>query len=469
MSDAGKSQEPSMEEILASIRRIIAEDEAGRARGAPAPLPPRSTDGPSRAPRMPNGMAHAPAPRAPQGADTGEMVLDLTNMVAADGSVVTIAPTAPSMGRAPQPNAFAAPAAEQPTVSYSGFSRRAPPPGPGAEPRTPSFTPPPQPVGFTSPPEMPARAPAPPMPPMQPAPPAHSGPMPMPLPPNLSEDSPSRRVFKRRHTAGSAFAELAQTGYTPPAHPDSGYPAPQDPNAGFGQVPMGSVATELDMSQPAAHPHSGPAAPPAFAADPYVAPASHPTSGYAAPPAPPSFAADPYVSASAPPAFAPPPAMHAPFAAQPTLSEDQIRAAVGAAAEPVIRSWLDANLQSMIEQQLSALVQQQVEQQIAASLTQAVDQRIHQNVEANLGPYIEDRVGAHVDARLAAAVDEKVTAAVKQQVAAAVNQQIAQAVTQQVAAVVGQQLQGQQQNVSRLVDDRVKSEIRGLFSRLAGN
>jgi hypothetical protein len=459
-----------MEEILASIRRIIAEDEAGRARGAPAPLPPRSTDGPSRAPRMPNGMAHAPAPHAPQGADTGEMVLDLTNMVAADGSVVTIAPTAPSMGRAPQPSAFAPPA-EQPTVGYSGFSRRAPPPGPGAEPRTPSFTPPPlppapQPVGFTSPPEMPVRAPAPPMPPMPAAPPAHTGPMPMPLPPNLSEDSPSRRVFKRRHTAGSAFAELAQSGFTPPsAHPDSGYAAPQDPNAGFGQVPMGSVATELDMSQPAMHPHSGPAEPPAFAADPYVAPASHPTSGYAAPSAPPpSFATDAYATPSA--AFAP--AMQAPVAA-PALSEDQIRAAVGAAAEPVIRSWLDAHLQGMIEQQLGALVQQQVEQQIAASLPQAVDQRIHQNVEANLGPYIEDRVGAHVDARLAAAVEEKVTAAVKQQVAAAVNQQIAQAVTQQVAAVVGQQLQGQQQNVSRLVDDRVKSEIRGLFSRLAGN
>jgi hypothetical protein len=50
-----------------------------------------------------------------------------------------------------------------------------------------------------------------------------------------------------------------------------------------------------------------------------------------------------------------------------------------------------------------------------------------------------------------------------------VNQQIAQAVTQQIAAAVSQQLQGQQQNVSRLVDDRVKSEIRGLFSRLAGN
>ena len=72
MSEAGKNQEPSMEEILASIRRIIAEDEAGRARSGPAPLPPRAVDGPSRTPRPRNGI-DAPAPRAPQGGQ-GEMV-----------------------------------------------------------------------------------------------------------------------------------------------------------------------------------------------------------------------------------------------------------------------------------------------------------------------------------------------------------------------------------------------------------
>jgi hypothetical protein len=42
-------------------------------------------------------------------------------------------------------------------------------------------------------------------------------------------------------------------------------------------------------------------------------------------------------------------------------------------------------------------------------------------------------------------------------------------VSQQVTAAVTQQLQSQTQNVSRLVDDRVKSEIRSLFQRLAGN
>jgi len=435
-----------MEEILASIRRIIAEDEAGRARTG-TEAPPRPTDSPSRNARqrasMPEPSSHS---RTPQPAESGDMVLDLTNMVAADGSVVTIAPTFPQNGRAaPPPPAFApAPAPSQETAPYTGFSRRAaPPPGPGAEPRSHSFTPPPlppmpqppsQPMGFST--DGPSYGVRPPEPP----PMAQMAPMPA----ALSEDSPSRRVFKRRHQAGTAFAELAQTGFAPQPqqHPDS---------AGqFGKVSVGAVATELDMSPPpmtVSHPHSGPAA-----AQPFPEP-------------------DPYV----PPSYTPPmqaPAMHAPAmapAAPAMPSEEQMHAAIVASAEPIIRSWLDANLGSMIAQQMSTLVQQRVEEVIASSLPQAVDQRIHQNVEQNLGPYIEDRVGAHVDARLAAAVEEKVTAAVKQQVASAVNQQIAQAVTQQVAAAVTQQIQGQQQNVTRLVDDRVKSEIRGLFSRLAGN
>jgi len=447
MSDAGKSQEPSMEEILASIRRIIAEDEAGRARAGVAPMPPRgSSDGHSHSrtpPRPPprNGMnepppmREAPVRSAPSG-EAGDMVLDLTNMVAADGSVVTIAPTFPSISRTvppPLPSGFGPQGNEQQTVSYSGFSRRAPPPGPGAEPRAPSF---PQPA---PPPPMPQSAP-------QAAPQADFGSTDspsrgvrsngaMPLPTNLSEDSPSRRVFKRRHTAGAAFAELAQSGYVPQQH---------DASSNFGKVPAGAVATELDMSPPPPPPPFAPAphAPSYEATDPYVAPAAYAPSPYAEVPPPP-----------------------APLA----LTGEQMRATVASAAEPIVRSWLDANLAGMIEQQLTTLVQNRVNETVAASLPQAVDQRIHQNVEANLGPYIEDRVGAHVDARLAAAVEEKVTAAVKHQVAAAVNQQISQAVSEKVAAAVAQQLQGQQQSLSRVVDERVKSEIRSLFQRLAGN
>ena len=145
-----------MEEILASIRRIIAEDEAGRARGTAQPAP-RAFDSPSRTPRpapaepapvmraasptaAPAMAAPAmPAPafaaaRAPVGADA-DAVLDLTNMVAADGSVVTIAPRS----RGGPPVAPASSTAENQTVAYGGFSRRPPPPGPGAEPRPAAF------------------------------------------------------------------------------------------------------------------------------------------------------------------------------------------------------------------------------------------------------------------------------------------------------------------------------------------
>lgn len=77
MSDTKAQPEPTMEEILASIRRIISENDdqtggaAGTAAGAPA--------GAGSAPQA----AAAPA----------ESVLDLTEMVAEDGSVVSL--TAP--------------------------------------------------------------------------------------------------------------------------------------------------------------------------------------------------------------------------------------------------------------------------------------------------------------------------------------------------------------------------------------
>ena len=55
MSQAAKAQEPSMEEILASIRRIIADDESKPAAKAPEPAPP---------PAPPAAAKPAPAPPA---------------------------------------------------------------------------------------------------------------------------------------------------------------------------------------------------------------------------------------------------------------------------------------------------------------------------------------------------------------------------------------------------------------------
>jgi cell pole-organizing protein PopZ len=54
MSQPAKAQEPSMEEILASIRRIIADDDSGKAPAKPAAAPPREAAAPPPMPAVPN-------------------------------------------------------------------------------------------------------------------------------------------------------------------------------------------------------------------------------------------------------------------------------------------------------------------------------------------------------------------------------------------------------------------------------
>src|SRR5271165_1133179 len=73
MNQAAKAQEPSMEEILASIRRIIADDDAAKtpakaepAKPAPAPAPPPPAKAAAPAPAPAKAAAPAPArPAAP--------------------------------------------------------------------------------------------------------------------------------------------------------------------------------------------------------------------------------------------------------------------------------------------------------------------------------------------------------------------------------------------------------------------
>jgi uncharacterized protein len=89
MTQPAKSQEPSMEEILASIRRIIADDDATKTAPEPAkpevPLPPpapaarpRFEPEPSPAAEEPSSMDY-PAPAADQSSE----ILDLTESMAA--------------------------------------------------------------------------------------------------------------------------------------------------------------------------------------------------------------------------------------------------------------------------------------------------------------------------------------------------------------------------------------------------
>lgn len=93
MSDAKPSTEPTMEEILATIRRIIAEDEG---QGAP-------------------GLA---------GAKRDDDVLVLTEAVEDDGSVDPVAPAAASGPLPPLPDGRREPAPPRPEVAASGGAIR---------------------------------------------------------------------------------------------------------------------------------------------------------------------------------------------------------------------------------------------------------------------------------------------------------------------------------------------------------
>ena len=119
MTQPAKSQEPSMEEILASIRRIIADDDASKPVQKPeevvrlAPAPSRSAP-PASPP--PNSVPHAPdsgLSAAPDGetesasasvADQSADILDLTE------SMASAAQPAPSPEPNPEPSPMSGPA-----------------------------------------------------------------------------------------------------------------------------------------------------------------------------------------------------------------------------------------------------------------------------------------------------------------------------------------------------------------------
>jgi uncharacterized protein len=65
MTQPAKSQEPSMEEILASIRRIIADDDASKTAQRPASPEPPKAAAPAPPPRPAPPVQRAPAPPPP--------------------------------------------------------------------------------------------------------------------------------------------------------------------------------------------------------------------------------------------------------------------------------------------------------------------------------------------------------------------------------------------------------------------
>src|ERR1700686_2543881 len=98
MTQAAKAQEPSMEEILASIRRIIADDDASKsvlrapepARAEPPPIPPAPPPAPPVAAPRPSYEAESRMALEPQSPMVGEAMAeqapdipDLTDSMAA--------------------------------------------------------------------------------------------------------------------------------------------------------------------------------------------------------------------------------------------------------------------------------------------------------------------------------------------------------------------------------------------------
>ena len=89
MTQSAKAQEPSMEEILASIRRIIADDDPGKAARAPEPPKPPPAAVPSRPP--PPARAPAPPPAAANNQD------DIDAMLADVAPPPKVAPAPPDV------------------------------------------------------------------------------------------------------------------------------------------------------------------------------------------------------------------------------------------------------------------------------------------------------------------------------------------------------------------------------------
>jgi uncharacterized protein len=115
MTQPAKSQEPSMEEILASIRRIIADDDAtktvqrgseppdGEPQAAAVDAPPQPAhSGPPTAPQRPRFEAHPadpveePSPMPETAVEQSSDILDLTESMAAPAPQSSAATSSPS-------------------------------------------------------------------------------------------------------------------------------------------------------------------------------------------------------------------------------------------------------------------------------------------------------------------------------------------------------------------------------------
>ncbi|MDP1619080.1 PopZ family protein [Phenylobacterium sp.] len=121
MSDQ-TSQEPTMEEILASIRRIISEDDApadeAKADEGEAPAEEAAAEAPAYTPEPEPEPEPAPAYEAPA-AEEDDEPLELTERVDQVGDLDVYSPTTAPAAAEPESAAYAPPPAAQPAPSYA--------------------------------------------------------------------------------------------------------------------------------------------------------------------------------------------------------------------------------------------------------------------------------------------------------------------------------------------------------------
>ncbi|MBS0247741.1 MAG: DUF2497 domain-containing protein [Proteobacteria bacterium] len=106
MNQPAKAQEPSMEEILASIRRIIADEDTGKAAKPAAAPPPPAPPKPAPAP-PPAAAKPAPPPPPPPKPSNNQADIDamLASMDAAPKAPEAVAPPPPPPPAPPPPAA----------------------------------------------------------------------------------------------------------------------------------------------------------------------------------------------------------------------------------------------------------------------------------------------------------------------------------------------------------------------------
>jgi cell pole-organizing protein PopZ len=160
MSQAAKAPEPSMEEILASIRRIIADDDSAKPAAKAEPPPP-----PKAAPAPPKAAAPPPPPAAPADDAAGMNQDDIDAMLAGLEETAAPEPAPPAeepeevlelteaMEAEPEPASFRKIDGGQDVVFDEAPA--SPPPRAAAPPPRPMPAPPPQMPAASLPPDHP--------------------------------------------------------------------------------------------------------------------------------------------------------------------------------------------------------------------------------------------------------------------------------------------------------------------------